>query len=137
MSNDPLLHYRDRPSQHCQTPLPGHGPSPAPPMSRLTTNGCLPFDDGAELTGELSHSIPATVEGFVRISTFLFTEGRERGGMERNRGREGGKGRRERGEGGRGTGGGKDGGRGGRERESGERRRDGEEREGGGIRSEG
>ena len=60
-------------------------------MSRLTTNGCLPFDDGAELTGELSHGIPATVEGFVRISTFLFTEGRGRGGMERNRGREGGR----------------------------------------------
>jgi hypothetical protein len=40
---------------------------------KLTTDSCTPFLHWTELTGELSHGVPASVEDLISFAAFLFT----------------------------------------------------------------
>ena len=42
-----------------------------------TTDSCTPFLHWTELTGELSHGVPASVEDLISFATLLFTAERE------------------------------------------------------------
>ena len=46
-----------------------------------TTDSCTPFFHWTELTGELSHGVPTSIEDLISFATLLFTAEREHNNM--------------------------------------------------------